>query len=149
MYPFESREFEFAEHFGGYPKSTTDRLLHLCLVISERFPEVDMGIFPGTNQQGKQVSNATVGFGAYQHRFADGRTQKLFLVGVSAGTAGLSIYFLNLPKHQSLKDLFGSALGSAKRTGYCIKFSRNSSIDTEVLLAGIAKAYSNFSTTTH
>ncbi len=69
--------------------------------------------------------------------YAGGKTKAFYQVGISANTAGISVYILGIEDKLFLANTFGAALGKAKVTGYCIKFKKLSDIHLEVLKAAI------------
>jgi len=68
---------------------------------------------------------------------ADGKTREFYRVGISANTAGISVYIMGLSDKSYLAQTYASSIGKAKVTGYCIKFKRLSDIRLDVLQAAI------------
>lgn len=116
-------------------------LLLLSDLLSNNFINPILSFNTGIDENGKRVSNPSIGFGQYNHVFSNGVSKKLFQVGISANTGGISIYLLGLPKTSNLKSTFGAALGQAQITGYCIKFKSTRKINTECLIEGINQLY--------
>ena len=117
------------------PKQTDLRAVHARVLA--QFPECRLWFSDGTNEAGKVVANPTIGYGAYTSTHADGSSRESFRIGLSANTAGISVYVLGLDDKTHLARTYGEAIGKATLTGYCIRFRRLSVIDVEVLWAAI------------
>src|SRR5690606_20060201 len=87
----------------------------------------------GTDEEGRTVSNPSVGYGLQTIRYANGRSKEFYRVGISGNTTGISVYILGLDDKKYLAQTYGKRLGKATVTGYCIKFKRLEDIDVEVL----------------
>jgi hypothetical protein len=117
------------------PKQTDLRELH-ALVLTE-FPAARLWFTDGTNEAGKVVANPNVGYGLHTITHADGSTREFYRIGLSANTAGISVYVLGLDDKTFLKRSYGDSIGKASVTGYCIRFKRLADIDVDVLRAAI------------
>ena len=91
----------------------------------------------GKDEDGRTVSNPNIGYGLQTIAYADGRTREFYQIGVSANTAGISIYIMGLDDKAYLAETYGGKLGKASVTGYCIKFSALRNINLDVLEAAI------------
>jgi hypothetical protein len=91
----------------------------------------------GRNTDGKVVANPNIGYGAYTIAYADGATREFYRVGLSANTAGISVYVLGLDDKTYLARTYGDSIGKASITGYCIKFRRLAVINVDALQAAI------------
>ncbi|MEZ5172019.1 MAG: DUF1801 domain-containing protein [Bacteroidia bacterium] len=87
----------------------------------------------GKNEDGKIVSNPNIGFGSCMIRYADGKSREFYRIGISANQSGISIYIFGLNSKTELQDKFGSRLGKAKVSGYCIKFNKLENVNREAL----------------
>jgi len=117
------------------PKQRDMRALHeLALQAS---PGCRLWFEDGKNSEGKVVANPNIGYGFYTIKYADGTTRDFFQIGLSANTAGISVYILGLEDKTYLAETFGKTIGKASVTGYCIKFKANKDIDLDVLQAAI------------
>ncbi|TMJ15913.1 MAG: DUF1801 domain-containing protein, partial [Alphaproteobacteria bacterium] len=56
-----------------------------------------------------------------------------YRLGMSANTAGISLYVMGLEDKKYLTETYGRRLGKASVTGYCIKFRSVENIDMDVL----------------
>jgi hypothetical protein len=117
------------------PKQTDLRQLH-ALVLAE-FPDAKLWFSDGTNEDGKVVANPSIGYGVYTITYADRSAREFYRIGLSANTTGISVYVLGLEDKTYLARTYGASIGRASITGYCIKFTRLSVINTDVLLAAV------------
>ena len=117
------------------PKQTDLRELH-ARVLAE-FPRCQLWFTDGTNEDGKVVANPNIGYGMYTITYADGSTREFYRIGLSANTAGISVYVLGLDDKTFLTRTYGDTIGKASVTGYCIKFKRLADIDVDVLQSAI------------
>src|SRR4029079_9466019 len=117
------------------PKQADLRRLHTHMLAE--FPACRLWFSDGTNEDGKVVANPNIGYGAYTIAYADGSSREFYRIGLSANTTGISVYVLGLDDKTYLARTFGASIGKARVTGYCIRFSRLSVIDADVLLAAI------------
>lgn len=135
---------EIAEQVESYlaaqahPKQADLRELH-ARILAE-FPGCRLWFDAGTNPDGKVVSNPSIGYGAYTIAYADGSTREFYRIGLSANTAGISVYVLGLDDKTFLARTYGPTLGKATVTGYCIKFRRLEVIDANVLFQALRHA---------
>lgn len=91
----------------------------------------------GKNAEGKVVSNPNIGYGFQTMKYADGTTRDFYQVGISANTAGISVYILGLKDKAYLAETYGPGIGKATVTGYCIRFKKLKDINTDTLMEAI------------
>jgi hypothetical protein len=91
----------------------------------------------GKNEEGKTVANPNIGYGRQTLRYANGSTKEFYRVGISANTTGISVYILSIEDRAYLAQTFGSTIGKAVVTGYCIKFKKLSDVNLDVLQEAI------------
>jgi hypothetical protein len=103
-------------------------------------PGVELRFLDGRNDDGKVVSNPNIGYGSATIRYAGGGSRELYKIGLSANTAGLSLYVIGLDDKTYLSKTYGPRLGKAKVTGYCIKFKCVKDVDLGVLEEIVANA---------
>lgn len=129
------------EQIEGYIASQTGAkrsdLSSLHTLTLQSSPGVQLWFLDGKNEEGKVVSNPNIGYGLYTIKYADGSTRDFYQVGLSANTAGISVYILGLADKAYLAKTFGEKLGKATITGYCIKFKSLEDVNIDVLLAAI------------
>jgi hypothetical protein len=108
--------------------------------ILEISPDAKLWFLDGRNDDGKVVSNPNIGYGSETLSYADGGSRAFYKVGLSANTSGLSVYVMGLKDKTYLSQTYGSRLGKAKVTGYCISFKSVKDVDLSVLEAVVADA---------
>ena len=134
-------EMEVPEQVEAYlasqpePKQADLRQLHTH-ILSE-YPGSRLWFTDGTNADGKVVANPNIGYGACTFTYADGSSREFYRIGLSANTTGISVYVLGLDDKTYLARTYGSSIGKASVTGYCIKFRHLAAINIEVLQAAI------------
>lgn len=102
------------------PKQSDMRKLHGAIL--EMNPGCKLWFLDGKDESGKVVSNPCIGYGTLGKQYANGKTKEIFQAGISANSAGLSVYIMGLENKQYLQDKYGESIGKANVTGYCIKF---------------------------
>lgn len=117
------------------PKQTDLRQLHS--MIMDGFPGCRLWFTDGRNDDGKVVSNPSVGYGVSTISYADGSSREFYRIGLSATTTGISVYVLGLDDKTYLASTYGDSIGKAKVTGYCIGFRRVSDISLDALQSAI------------
>ena len=117
------------------PKLSEMKTLHA--LILEILPEGKLWFDNGKNDEGKTVTNPTIGYGLQTLKYANGKTKAYFQIGLSANKTGISVYILGLEDKTYLAKTFAKELGKASVTGYCIKFNKLTDINTNVLQAAI------------
>lgn len=135
------REMDVPEQVEAYlasqpePKQADLRRLHTYILAE--IPGCRLWFTDGTNADGKVVANPNIGYGAYTITYADGSSREFYRIGLSANTTGISVYVLGLDDKTYLARTYGSSIGKASVTGYCIKFRHLAAINVEVLQAAI------------
>ncbi len=114
-------------------ESKQQDLLTLHELMSNILPTGKLWMEDGKNEEGKVVSNPTIGYGQQTMILAKGKSREMFQIGISANTSGISIYLIGIRNKLDLAQEFGSKLGKAKITGYCIKFKQLADLDLSVL----------------
>ncbi|MDI1241845.1 MAG: DUF1801 domain-containing protein [bacterium] len=100
-------------------------------------PSCKLWFLNGKNAAGKTVSNPNIGYGSRTITYADGSNKEFYQIGLSANTAGISVYILGIEDKKFLADTFGKDLGKASVTGYCIRFKRLGDIHLHTLDSAI------------
>ncbi len=106
-------------------------------VILELMPGCRQWFLDGKDVTGKTVSNPNIGYGSQTMTYADGSTREFYQIGLSANTAGISVYIMGLNDKTFLAREFGATLGKVSVTGYCIKFRALKDVRIDVLVAAI------------
>lgn len=115
----------------GEEKAADLETLHR--LILKIIPKGKLWFLDGKNEEGKIVSNPNIGYGLQTMKYAGGKTREFYRIGLSANTAGISVYILGLSDKKYLAKTYGKKLGKASVSGYCIKFKALKDIDTDVL----------------
>lgn len=103
-------------------------------------PGAQLWFLDGRDETGKVVTNPNIGYGAETLSYADGSSRAFYKLGLSANTAGLSVYVMGLKDKTYLSQTYGPRLGKAKVTGYCIKFRSVKDVDLAVFEELVADA---------
>jgi len=132
---------DVVDQINGYldsqpePKQGEMRRLHQ--VFQDASPGCKLWYTDGRDETGKVVANPNIGYGSYTIKYKDGSAREFYRIGLSANTAGISVYILGLEDKEHLAKTYGQALGKAKVTGYCIRFKSTKDIETGVLEAAV------------
>jgi hypothetical protein len=124
-------------YIAGQPEAKSSDLRALHLHILKILPGCTLWFLDGRNSAGKIVANPNIGYGSYTMKYADGTTRDFYQVGLSANTAGISVYIMGIEDKTYLARTFGAQLGKAVVTGYCIRFKKLKDIHMAVLEAAI------------
>ena len=127
-------------YIGDQSPAKGEELRDLHRRILEISPEAELWFLDGRNGDGKVVSNPNIGYGSQTLSYADGDSRAFYKVGLSANTSGLSVYVMGLKDKDYLRETYGSRLGKAKVTGYCIRFRSVKDVDLGVLEEVVADA---------
>ncbi len=128
-----SIEKQIEAYFLTQPEPKRSDLKELHRIILDAMPQCRLWFLDGKDESGKIVSNPNVGYGTHKMRHARGGAREFYQVGISANTAGISVYILGIEDKNYLAQAFGKDLGKAKVTGYCIKFKTLGDISVETL----------------
>jgi hypothetical protein len=128
---------QIKEYIASQPEPKRNDMQELHHLILRVMPACKLWFLDGKNSENKIVSNPNIGYGLHTMKYADGKTREFYQIGLSANTAGISVYILGLDDKKYLAATYGKKLGKASVTGYCIKFKTIKDIDTKVLEAAI------------
>jgi hypothetical protein len=120
------------------PKSEELRDLHRRIL--EISPDAKLWFLDGRNDDGKVVSNPNIGYGMEKLSYANGDSRAFYKIGLSANTSGISVFVMGREDKTYLPRTYGSRLGKARITGYCIRFKSTKDVDLGVLEEVIADA---------
>ena len=127
-------------YIDGQPPAKRDELRDLDRRILAISPDAELWFLDGRNAEGKVVSNPNIGYGAQTLGYANGESRPFYKIGLSANTSGLSLYVMGLEDKTYLSKTYGTRLGKAKVTGYCISFRSIRDLDLAVLEEVVADA---------
>ena len=129
------------EQIGAYiatqPEPKRSDMQQLHQVILALMPACKLWFLDGKDEKGKTVSNPNIGYGSQAIKHAKGNTKEFYQIGISANTAGISVYIIGIPDKKDLNQRFGRKLGKASVTGYCIKFKTLTDVKIDVLEAAM------------
>ena len=126
-------EDQIQSYIASQPEPKRSDMLALHDRILQIAPGCQLWFTDGKDANGKVIANPNIGYGSYVIKYANGSTKDFFRIGLSANTAGISVYVMGLADKTYLAETFGKTIGQASVTGYCIKFKANRDIDLDVL----------------
>lgn len=130
-------------YFASQPEQKCNDLQTLHQLILKISPKCKLWYLDGKDEKGKVVSNPNAGYGLFTMQYANGTTKDFYQVGLSANTAGISVYIMSIKDKKYLADTYAKKLGKASVTGYCIKFKSLKDIDAKVLEAAIKDGFAS------
>lgn len=113
------------------PKRTDIEILHKRIL--QLLPKCKLWFLDGKDENGKVVTNPNIGYGLQTIRYADGKTKDFYQVGISGNTTGISVYVMGIEDKKYLPVTYGTKIGKASVTGYCIKFKSLKDIKIDIL----------------
>jgi hypothetical protein len=117
------------------PKRSDMHELHR--IILQIMPACRLWFLDGKNSENKIVSNPNIGYGLHTIKYANGETRDFYQIGMSANKTGISIYILGIKDKKYLAQTYGTRIGKASVSGYCIKFKSLKEIDIDTLESAI------------
>jgi hypothetical protein len=124
-------------YITSQPEPKCNDMTELHRIILQIKPDSKLWFLDGKNSENKVVSNPNIGYGQYTINYADGKSKDFYQIGLSANTTGISVYIMGIADKTYLLKTFGTKIGKASVTGYCIKFKTLKDINSEVLEAAI------------
>lgn len=128
---------QIKEYIAAQPEPKRSEMLQLHHMILGLMPACELWFLDGKDEKGKTISNPNIGYGSQTIQYANGKTREFYQLGISANTAGISVYIMGISDKKYLAQTFGKELGKASVTGYCIKFKALTDINIDVLKAAI------------
>jgi hypothetical protein len=126
-------EEQINTYIATQPASKLGEMQELHRIILGIMPKCKLWYLDGKNDQGKTVSNPSIGYGVRTITYADGKTKEFYKIGISSNTTGISLYILGIVDKNYLAQTYGQELGKASVTGYCIKFKTLKDINVDKL----------------
>jgi len=130
-------EKQINEYIAGQSELKRAEMQTLHERILQMMPKSKLWFLDGKDDKGKTVTNPNIGYGLQTLKYTDGTTKEFYQIGISANTAGISVYIMGLKDKKHLPETFGKTIGKANVTGYCIKFKTLKGINIDVLEAAI------------
>ncbi len=128
---------QIKQYIASQPETKRSDMQELHQQILQVLPTCKLWFLDGKDDTGKIVSNPNIGYGSYSIKYAGGTTREFYQIGLSANTAGISVYIMGIKDKTYLANTYGKKLGKATVTGYCIRFKTLKDINTIILQAAI------------
>jgi len=125
---------QIKNHVAAQAEPKRSDMQELHEIILEMMPDCKLWFLDGRDESGRTVSNPNIGYGVQTMRYADGTTREFYQIGMSANTAGISVYIMGIKDKKILAETYGKKLGKASVKGYCIKFRTLENIDLDTLV---------------
>lgn len=119
------------------PKCSEMQALHKLILHPPCRAKCKLWFLDGKDEKGKVVSNPNIGYGTQTLKYKDGTSREFYQIGLSANTAGISVYIMGLADKTYLRKNYADKLGKASVTGYCIKFKSLNDINIDILESAI------------
>jgi hypothetical protein len=117
------------------PKRSDMQELHRRTL--QMLPGCKLWFLDGKNSERQTVSNPNIGYGLQTIKYANGTTREFYQIGMSANTAGISVYIMGIKDKTYLAQTYGNKIGKASVSGYCIKFKTLTDINIDILEAAM------------
>jgi len=130
---------QIANYIAGLEPLKRAEMQLLDQLIRNIMPGTQLWFLDGKDANGKVVANPNIGYGALQLKNKSGKEKDFYQIGLSANTAGISVYIMGLSDKNYLSNNFAERIGKAHVTNYCIKFKSLSEIDASVMEEPIQK----------
>jgi Domain of unknown function (DU1801) len=128
---------QIKQYIASQPEAKRSNMQELHQQILQALPKCKLWFLDGKDDKGKIVANPNIGYGAYSIKYADGTSREFYQIGLSANTTGISVYIMGIKDKTYLAQTYGTKIGKASVTGYCIKFKTLQDINIEILEAAI------------
>jgi hypothetical protein len=128
---------QIKEYITSQPEPKCSDMKELHRIVQEVMPSCKLWFLDGKDSENRTVSNPNIGYGLHTIKYADGKTREFYQIGMSANKTGISVYILGISDKTYLAKTYGSKIGKASVTGYCIKFKTLKDINIEILEAAI------------
>lgn len=126
-------EEQIKAYIASQPESKRGEMQMLHELILKVLPEGKLWFTDGKDNEGRVITNPTIGYGLYTIRYANGTTREFFRIGLLANSTGISVHVLGIKDKTYLPQTYGTRLGKASVTGYCIRFKSIKDINIDVL----------------
>lgn len=103
-------------YLAGQPEPKQRDLRTLHEAFRALVPPEGLSFLDGRDETGKVVTNPNIGYGRLSLRYADGSSRPFYQIGLTANSAGVSVFVMGLNDRDYLKTTYGAALGKATVT---------------------------------
>jgi len=124
-------------YITGQPEPKSSDMQNLHKIILQVLPECKVWFIDGKNAENQIIANPNIGYGSYTIRYTNGTSKEFYQIGMSANTAGISIYIMGIKDKKYLPETYGKTIGKASVSGYCIKFKTLKDINIDILEAAM------------
>ena len=121
------------KYIAAQPEPKRVEMLELHRIVRGLLPGARLWFVDGKDENGRTVSNPSIGYGSQTRQYADGKAREFYQIGISANTTGISVYLMGLKGKKSLAEKYGETIGQASVSGYCIKFRMLKNVNVGVL----------------
>lgn len=135
-----SPEIQIKEYIDSLEEPKRSEMHSLHSLLKSWLPDQKLWFESGLDANNKVVSNPNIGYGEYTIKYANGSSRQFFKFGLSANTAGISIYIMGMQDKEFLSNNYTASIGKAKITGYCIKFKTLKNINLQTLETAIKES---------
>ena len=87
---------QIKEYINSHKEPKRSDLENLHQIIVELMPKCKLWFLNGKNDKNKTVSNPNIGYGLHLMKYADGKSRDFYKIGLSANTAGISVYIMGI-----------------------------------------------------
>jgi hypothetical protein len=126
-------EEQIKAYIAGQPEAKRGEIQALHELILKVLPNGKLWFTDGKDSDGRIITNPTIGYGLYTIHYANGTTRDFFRIGLLANSTGISVHILGIKDKTYLPTTYGTRLGKASVTGYCIRFKSIKHIHIDVL----------------
>lgn len=126
-------EEQIIQYIESLPEQKRSEMLLLHQRLIKLLPKTKLWFLDGKDENGKVVTNPNIGYGNYLIHYKDGSSKEFYQIGISSNSTGISVYIMGLQDKNALIQNFGTTIGKASVTGYCIKFKKPDDINLLVL----------------
>ena len=132
---------QIKEYIASQPEPKRSEMQALHHKVLEVMPKCKLWFLDGKDSENKTVSNPNIGYGLHSIKYANGETREFYRIGMSANTTGISVYIMGIADKTYLTKTYGTKIGKASVTGYCIKFKLLKDIHSDVLETAIRDGF--------
>jgi hypothetical protein len=99
---------QITDYLAAQPERKRADMQALHSMMLRLMPNGRLWFLDGTDERGRTVSNPSIGYGLLTTAYADGRTREFYQIGLSANTAGISVYIIGLDDKTYLAETYGA-----------------------------------------
>ena len=100
-------EKQIKNYIDSQPESKRADIQTLHQRIMQALPKCKLWFLDGKDDKGNIVSNPNIGYGVQIIKYANGKTNKFYQIGISANSTGISVYILGIKDKKYLPETYG------------------------------------------